>query len=87
MQKSMKRIIKDPLELYWEVYIYGVREISRFYVATPRVFPLYVRARFRASMHLFIHKYLHLSSILGKHLFKLPEVLKNEPHKTLTELH
>ena len=39
-----------------------LREISRFFVAPPHVFPLSVRARFRASTHLFIHKYLHLST-------------------------
>ena len=44
----------------------SVREISRFYVAPPRVFPLSVRARFRASTHLFIHKFLHLSTELPK---------------------
>ena len=45
-----------------------LREILRFFVAPPRVFPLSVQARFRASMHLFIHKYLHLS-ILANQLF------------------
>ena len=38
-----------------------LREISRFFVAPPRVFPLSVRARSRASTDLFIHKFLHLS--------------------------
>ena len=38
-----------------------LREISRFFVAPPRVFPLSVRARSCASTDLFIHKFLHLS--------------------------
>ena len=38
-----------------------LREILHFFVALPRVFPLSVRARSRASTDLFIHKFLHLS--------------------------
>ena len=39
-----------------------VREISRFFVAPPHVFPLSVCARTRESTHRFIHKYLQLST-------------------------
>ena len=39
-----------------------LREISRFFVAPPRVFPLSVCARARESTQIFIQKYLQLSS-------------------------
>ena len=50
-----------------------LREISRFLVAPPRVFPLSVRARVRESTPHFIHKYLHLSiPVLKKCCAKIP---------------
>jgi len=36
-----------------------VREISHFFVAPPRMFPLSVCARAHESTHRFIHKYIH----------------------------
>ena len=63
----------------------SVREISRFYVAPPRVFPLSVRAHFRASTHLFIHKYLHLSTT-ELCIFVGKELREPRPKAGLTQL-
>ena len=40
-----------------------VREISCFFVALPRLFPLSICARVHESTQRFIHKYLQLSAV------------------------
>ena len=49
-----------------------VREISRFFVAPPHVFPLSVCVRAHGSTHRFIHKYLQLITLHSLFLFFLP---------------
>ena len=72
-----------------------VREILHFFVAPPRVFPLSVRARCRASTDLIFHKFLHLSTaeLVGGHYGsrkcgcydKVEDVTSKELHLTYDE--
>ena len=43
-----------------------VREISRFFVASPRVFPLYVWRVSRTSLPTIIHPFVHVNVVVSE---------------------